>query len=231
MTSDPWKRLARLVNLLRASLATVALLLTGCAGLESTRGIPGPEYIPANVHVASSSLPPGIRRVALLPLSVTDTRADPEMVRESLQPVFQGELIKAGRFEVVTVSPSRLQEWTGRPEWLASEELPPDLLTRLGENTGCDAVLFAQITEYRAYRPVAVGFRLQLVDVTQGMVWWAADEVIDSHDPVVANSARRYHLSHAARPRKLTDPDEILTSPRRFARYAAGVLIATCPSP
>jgi hypothetical protein len=209
------------------SLAGV-LLSAGCGTIGGGPGS-GPAYQPSNVHRAAEQLPPTLKRVAMLPLAVSAPATDADMIRESLEPILHAELGKLTRFEIRLVKPESLQLWTGKPRWTTADPLPPDFFQRLRQETGCDGVLFAQVTTYRAYPPLVLGWQWQLVDVEGPNIWWAVDEVFDAGEPAVANGARRYHLAHATTPRSMTDPGAILNSPRHFGRYTANALVATCP--
>src|ERR1051326_4264848 len=125
-----------------------------------------------------------------------------------------------------------MRHFTGKPAWAANEKLPPNFLSTIKQETGCDAVLFSRLTRDHAYPPVAVGWNLKVVDAGDGQVWWAIDELFDLADPLVVNSARRYQLSHEkyyqANP-LLADSRTALISPRRLAAYSASAMFATLP--
>jgi len=188
----------------------------------------GPGHTPTNHYRQAETLPRSFKRVALLPLT-SRRLGDIESSRAALEQALHAELSKGARFEVVVISPSELRQWTGRTEWSASDPLPQDFFIRIQAGSGCDGVLFAELTEYKPYPPLAIGWRLQLLDVNGPSVWWAVDELFDASESTVANSARRYHLAHAGKPLELTDAGEILISPRRFGSYTASAVVATCP--
>jgi len=189
----------------------------------------GQGYQPRNVYRHAVELPGELRRLAVLPLTAADPGSIGEAGRESLEPILRAELGKTRIFELVLVSPEQLQKWTGRPQWTAEEPLPPDFGDRLREAFGCDGVLFSQLTVYRPYGPLAVGWNLKLVDARQPRIWWSADEVFDAGDPPVANSARRYYHRHVLEKSALAESRSILESPRRFAQYTVDALLATLP--
>ena len=110
-----------------------------------------------------SRLPREVRRVAVLPIAGENTDPDMDFGQESLQPVLVGELNKRGLFELVVVTPEQLTQWTGKSHWSAAEKLPSQLLERLRDDLGCDAVLFARLSQYKPYPPLAMGWNLQLV--------------------------------------------------------------------
>jgi hypothetical protein len=92
-----------------------------------------------------------------------------------------------------------------------------------------DAVLFSRLTQYRAYEPLAVGWRLKLFDTAEPQVLWAVDEVFDARVPEVAAAARRYAQQHPDAGPSVQDAQGVLLSPRRFGRYAASAVVETLP--
>lgn len=146
-----------------------------------------------------------------------------------MEPLLLRELGKSARFEVMPMTAAALKQATGRAAWSSSDVFPTNFFDRLRAATGCDAVLFSEVTAYKAYPPMVMGWRLRLMDVDGPTVWWAVDEVFDAADTAVANAAKRHHLGNAGKPAELTDPAEVLLSPRRFAGYAASALVETCP--
>jgi hypothetical protein len=106
------------------------------------------------------------------------------------------ELAKTKAFELVVITPQQLRQWTGRPGWTPEEKLPEKFFDRLRESAGCDGVLFCQLTLYRPYKPIAIGWNMRLVGIQGLKSWWSIDEVFDAGSPAVVNAARRYGQSH-----------------------------------
>ncbi len=167
-------------------------------------------------------MPLWFRRVALLPVASAGIEPAPDCAS-----VIEPELRKCARFEVVAVSPRQLTQWFGRGAWRADEALPAGFFKRVAAETGCDAVLFPLVTEFRAYPPLAIGWDLRLVDCADQRVWWAVDEVFDAGTPAVARSARDY--AAAGMRSGGDDGHAVLQSPRRFAQYSAAAVIGTLP--
>jgi hypothetical protein len=211
------------------ALVAGAAVVGGCGTMMDGMTTAGPVHRPRNVYRGVEKLPRDLKRVAVLPLRVEGKDHATELARPGLQRALQAELSKTGRFELVTVQPEQMRDWTGRAYWGAEEELPMEFLERLRKETECDGVLFCQLTGYRAYPPLAIGWRLRLVDVDGSRVWWAADEWFDAGDAAVANAARRHYLERAPKPLALADSHQILYSPLRFGTYTASALAATCP--
>lgn len=224
--SAGWRRVARP---LAASLGL--LWLAGCDTLvEQHKMAVGPRFVPENVYRAEEKLPITLKRVAVLPLASRQDGAEMESACESLGPILWSELSKTTRFELVPLAADRLRHWSGKVGWLTSERLPTNFFAQVRADTGCDAVLFCELTRFRPYPPLSIGWRLQLVEAENTKVHWVFDNVFDASEEGVANAARRYHVARATGPSALVDPNEILTSPRRFGGYTAHAMVATCPA-
>lgn len=212
-------------------------LFTGCANTTVAKTakwevVNGPDYEVHNVHKLAPKLPASLRRVAILPLSAEPGESDPIATRQSIEPMLQSELDRLNVFEVIRVTRDQMRQMTGKAEWSAADKLPRDFMANLKEETGCDGVLFPRLTRYRPYPPMALGWSLKLVDLSDGQVWWAADEMFDTADPRVVNSARRYQITHLKYTKAnplLEDSTVVLISPSRLAQYTAATLFATLP--
>jgi hypothetical protein len=138
-------------------------------------------------------------------------------------------LVKTKRFEVVPVTPLQLRAQTGRTAWSATDRLPADFFETLREAHGCDAVLFAELTEYRAHTPVAIGWRLKLIDARTKTTLWAGDELFDAQKPEIAAAARKFRASGNWFTREPGADWAVLHSPQRFAEYSAAQMFDTLP--
>ena len=202
----------------------------------------------ANVFASSPVLPATIKRVLVLPLA--NDESSPELVGgcQTLDSVLRAELIKTVKFEVVPASPEILRNCTGRSSWTGEELLPPNFLTSLTNVYGCDAVLFSQLTEFRSSEPLEIGWRLKLVDASNGKILWAADEIFDAANQDEAKAAQKYEKSrqphqgviydtwaflgwciHTPTRSALDDQWNILHSPRYFGEYSVQKLLKTLP--
>jgi hypothetical protein len=187
-----------------------------------------PCYHPDNTFAYLRYLPPTLRRVAVLPLVSENSRGDLPEGCEALSPVLLDELNKTKKFEVVSISAEELRSHTGRTGWAGTEILPADFFDSLQNSCGCDAVLFCQLTVFRGYAPLAVGWRFKLVDVRSRQILWAADEVFDAGQPAVLNAA--FHYQTAELHDCKNDGWALQNSPRQFGQYAAAQLLATLPA-
>ncbi len=186
----------------------------------------GPFFTPTN-HSGDASLPPTLRRVVLLPV-YGGALADGETAA-ALDAVFATELQRQNRFEVVVLDRAECRRRFGAEEFSSSAALPRDFLTKIRRDFAADAVIWIDLTAFRAYRPVAIGVRAKLATLKETRLVWTFDNVFSSDDPTVANSARHHFIdqTHASVPADLTRA--VLQSPTRFATYVASATFATLP--
>ena len=123
-----------------------------------------------------------VLRLAVLPLAnYTPLRDAPERVA----PMIAAEL---GAKPGVTVADAgAVQEALDQEPWLLLDRVPPDLVGRLGETLGVDALMVGALLTYD-YRDAAgvqvpqVSLSLRLVECTQGRVLWSAVHSRDGND-------------------------------------------------
>jgi hypothetical protein len=209
---------------------TTTLFLTGCKTCEFAAASLNAPYAPDNIFIAVPQLPDDLKRVAVLPLACGERRTDLVEGCGTLGPVLVTELIKSKKFEVVPIPSEELTRLTGRADWTGEEVLPAGFLDSLEKKYGCDAVLFCQLTEFQPYPPLAVGWRLRLVEVRGHKTLWAGDEHFDAGKPAVMAGARLYQK----REQRLLGDDTAdwlaLNSPRQFGQYSIARLLDTLPA-
>lgn len=211
-----------------AALAIVfgMLALSGCMnpGPQDPVRV-GPFFVPTN-HSGDPSLG-GVRRVLMLPVWA-DSGIPPESP-EMLDPILIAALQKENRFEVVALSRDECRRRFRAAALGSSSALPPDLLATLRREFAAEAVLFVDLTTFRAYKPLAIGLRAKLASIDGARLIWKFDTVFSSDDPLVTNAARHYFLE---RDRSVPGADftpAVLQSPSRFATYVAAAMFATLP--
>lgn len=217
-----------------ACVMLVMLAMTACRSVP-VQNLELPAYYhPANVAVASPTLPASIKRVALLPLASVKGDQSLEQGVDALGPVVDSELKKTERFEVVNVSPAHLRELTGQSSWRADETLPIDFFRALQRDTGCDAVMFCEVTRYKPYQPLAIGWKLCLAaqgvgEKTDPRKLWSVDEVLDAGDTKIAQAARTYYTQHIHNEIIASDANTVTRSPAMFGQFSLSALFATLP--
>ncbi len=208
----------------------------------------GDPAAPSGIFVSAPQLPATLKRVVVLPLACNAISGDLYNGCQMLDPVLKAGLIKTGRFEVVGITPDELRNCTGKLSWLGDEVLPSNFFSSLKNYNGCDGVMFCQLTTLRSNEPLAIGWRLKLVDATTGKTLWAADEVFDASDMDVAKDAEAFQKSqqphhnfaygtyafvawliHVPTYTALDDQWNVLHSVRYFGQYSSQKLAGTLP--
>ncbi|MCX6953343.1 MAG: hypothetical protein NTV51_14410 [Verrucomicrobia bacterium] len=214
-------------TLARLAPAVFALALVSGCGTPSIQdpARAGPFYKPSNYHGESSL--GGVRRVVVLPV-YGGTLAPQETVA-GFDPVFIAALQRQNRFEVVPLSREECQRRFRVAEFSSVAALPHDFLTALKRQTAADAVLFVDITVFRAYRPLALGLRGKLATIDGSRLVWTFDDVFSADNPAVANSARHHNLTTDRGDVPADLSPAVLQSPARFADYVASAMFATLP--
>ncbi len=216
--------------MIRTPIPCFVLLLligTGCSEQPRIRRAMAQAYQPANLHRSGPTLPDGLRRVAVLPLTPADGSSDAAAAVSTLEPIVLVELRKHGAFDVIQVSREQLRLWTGRPDWRVEEKLPADLLAKVHDKTGSEGVIFAHLSAYRPYPPIAVGWRLSLIECNTGITHWSVDEMFDAGSVEVMKAAQAYARAQMNQPSVDLDSTGVLTSPSRFGQYTAAAVIGT----
>jgi len=201
--------------------------VVGCSTIkERITPVSVPEYTPTNIYKAD--LPVEFIRVALLPMNLQGDFGQ-KAALDSIEGALQAELIKAKRFEVVTISKDELEQICGE-ESLSSQQKWPYELKKALEERQVDGVMLIELTHLRGYQPVALGLKMRLVSLQEGKTYWAVDELLDSANPMIYQGALNY--DNGMRMGKTSESKTIAfmqTSPTRFAHYAGELLFKTLP--
>lgn len=186
----------------------------------------GPFFTPANVG-GDARMPAGVRRVVLLPLA-----PGPGVPAESvaaLDPVFAAALQRVNRFEVVLLSREECRRRFRAGAVLSTDALPSKFLERLRTEFSAEAVMFVDVTGFRAFRPLELGIRAKLAEARSGHFIWTFDNLFSAAEPAVANSARHYFLTDDRHGVPADTTRAALQSPSRFAAYVAATAFTTLP--
>ena len=139
-------------------LLALCAAISGCQSAPPYASLLQRNYRPDNIFVYPPKLSLNLQRVAVLPIAAETTGSDLPEGCQALAPVLWEQLVKTKKFEVVAVAANQLRSHTGQANWTGTENLPADYLASLRREYGCDAVLFTELTAYRAYVPLAIGW-------------------------------------------------------------------------
>ncbi len=218
------------IHLPRALLATLALgALLGCSSVNSLVDPlavdPSLGYNPVNYR-GDARLPADLHRVAVLPVH-GGTVAGPESAA-ALDRVVLAALQQQQRFEVVPISRADCHRVFGATDFSSVEALPHGFLEELARRYAVDAVLFVDLTVYRPYQPIALGFRSKLAAIHDVRMVWAFDELFSAEDPRLRRTIRS-RQRHAVESSRVDPTPAVLQSPAGFGAVAAELMFRTLP--
>jgi hypothetical protein len=211
---------------LRISAALVLLALVGgCSTpIMQDPARVGPFFRPVN-HTGEASIT-GIRRVVLMPLFAGEVA--PAESALALDAVLASALQAEQRFEVVVLTREECRQLFRATELSSTSALPHDFLAVLRRQFAADAMMFVDLTVFRGYRPLGIGFRAKLASLDGGRLIWSFDNIYSTLDPTVVNGARHHFLRTASEvPADLSVG--VLHSPTQFGAYAASSMFSTLP--
>lgn len=94
-------------------------------------------------------------------------------------------------------------------------------LSALRRTLNCNAVLIGTVTEYQPYPHMTLGLRLKLVDLQDGQLLWAFEQIWDSADKTTEQRIRSYFKSQMRSGFVPLREQLVALSPLRFIRFAA----------
>lgn len=206
---------------LHALLAT-ALVVFGSAGCGLLPQ--APRQLPVNHFVSDPRDFDTVRRVMVLPF---DRSPGINVGVEGIREAFISELSKLQRFEVMPL-PDRASEHAAIHASVLRGRLSTDALVALSERYQVDGVLIASVTSYRAYPPMNLGLRVQLVSLHSGRTVWAAEGHYDANDARVIEDIEHYSHSFVAEEASMHGWEINLISPRKFTGFVTHRIVATC---
>jgi hypothetical protein len=216
-------------SLAGSALALAALAATtGCSTLSAAKAhhTQAPEFVPAN-HVGDKVLPPGIRRVVLLPISGGSIATAESTAMLDL--VAATALQEQNRFEVVPMTREDCALHFHQGDISSVSALPQNLMAVIRRDYNADAVMLVDVTVYNGYQPLAIGLRAKLATSDDAHLIWSFDNVFSADNASVAASATRYLQQREAAGLPADLAQVSLESPSRFATYAAAAMFSTLP--
>jgi hypothetical protein len=153
----------------------------GCQGKAVYTPMEGSYYLSPNADLSN------LGRVALVELD--NSSSYPEISKNATDAIYVG-LQKKQRFGL-TVIPQDEAIWRSLQSEPDSAYSPEQLL-EMRKALKCDAVLTGAVTQYEPYPHMSVGMRMRLIDLRNGRLLWAVEQVWDSEDKGVSHRIRQY---------------------------------------
>jgi len=159
----------------------LAALLPGCSAYRAPSPAADYYYLNPNKNLAA------IGRVAIVELD--NDSSYPQISTDVTEALFQA-LQKKQIFGLTVV---RQHDPSWRSLQLDSASAYGlDQILAIRETLKCDGVLIGTVTEFRPYPHMAVGLRLKLLDLRDGQLLWALEQVWDSADKTTEKRIKKY---------------------------------------
>jgi len=157
-----------------------------------------------------------IGRVAMI--NLTNNSGYPHVSSDVTDALFQA-IQKKQIFSMTIVRPND-------PEWRSLQldtnaTYTLEHLAEIRETLKCDAILIGAVEGYKPYPHLAIGLQLRLVDLDDGQIFWALEQIWDSADKTTEARIGKYFKAQM-RPDSATLRQELISvSPLKFIKFAA----------
>ena len=189
-------------------LILTAVLLSGCSTDRAFRPAENYYYINPNTNLRM------IGRVAVVELN--NDSSYPQASSDITGSLFQA-LQKKQIFGLTVVSQSD-------PAWRSLQletdsTYTLDQMQSIRKSLKCDGVLIGSITEFRAYPHMAIGLRLKLLDLKNGQLLWALEQIWDITDKDTESRIKKYYKSQKSLDTARQHEHLASISPLEFIRF------------
>jgi len=168
-----------------AILSLLAALLSGCITYYKASA-PAADYYYLNPNKSLTT----VGRVAIVELD--NNSSYPKVSIDVTEKLYQA--LQKKQIFGLTVVRQNEPSWRSLQLDLGSK-YTLDQLSAIYETLQCDAVLLGTITEFRPYPHMTIGLRLKLIDLRDGQLLWAIEQVWDCADKTTEYRIKDYFHS------------------------------------
>jgi hypothetical protein len=189
-------------------LLLLAVLFSGCRTHSASDPVSGYYYLNPNKKLTD------VGRVAIIELD--NDSSYPQISTDITGSLYQA-LQKKHVFGLTLVRQND-------PSW-RSLQLQQDStytleqIMAIREALKCDGILLGTVTEFRPYPHMAVGLRLKLLDLRDGQLMWALEQVWDSADKTTEKRIKSYFKSEKRSGFAPLHEDLAAVSPLEFIKF------------
>ena len=186
----------------------LAVILSGCRTHSASAPVSGYYYLNPNKKLTD------VGRVAIIELD--NDSSYPQISSDITGSLYQA-LQKKQVFGLTVVRQNN-------PSW-RSLQLQRDSnytleeIMAIREVLKCDGILLGTVTEFRPYPHMAVGLRLKLLDLRDGQLLWALEQVWDSADKTTEKRIKSYFKSEKRSGFAPLHEDLAAVSPLEFIKF------------
>ncbi len=166
-------------------LLLLAALLPSC-GIVYRASMPAADYYYLNPNKSLTM----IGRVAIVELD--NNSSYPKISTDVIEKLYQA--VQKKQIFGLTVVHQSDPSWRSLQLDLDSK-YTLDQLSAIRETLKCEAVLLGTITEFRPYPHMIIGLRLKLIDLRDGQLLWALEQIWDTADKTTEYRIKEYFRS------------------------------------
>ncbi|MBL7187283.1 MAG: hypothetical protein ISS70_13260 [Phycisphaerae bacterium] len=194
----------------------LAFLIPGCQSHEASK--PSADYYYLNPNKRLTT----VGRVAIVELE--NDSSYPQMSADVTGSLFRA-LQKRQVFGLTIVR-------RDDPSWRSLQldgdtTYSPDQILAMHETMKCDAILLGTITEFRPYPHMTVGLRLKLLDMRDGQLLWALEQVWDGADKAIEQRTKSYFKAQKGSGFAPLQEQLATVSPLEFIKFVSYEVAAT----
>ena len=194
----------------------LAFLISGCQSHEASKPAADYYYLNPNKRLTA------IGRVAIVELE--NDSSYPEVSTDITGSLFRA-LQKRQVFGLTIVRRDAPSWRSLQLEWDSAYSL--DQISAIRETLKCDGVLLGTITEFEPYPHMTVGLRLKLLDMRDGQLLWALEQVWDSADKAIEKRTKSYFKAEKASDFAPLHEQLATVSPLEFIKFVSYEVAAT----
>ncbi|MFA5239034.1 MAG: hypothetical protein WC476_04910 [Phycisphaerae bacterium] len=163
----------------------LTVLLSGCGFNAAYKPAANYYYLNPNKNLSA------VGRTALVELA--NDSAYPQISADVTESLFQA-LQKKQVFGLTVIRQSA-------PDWRKLQlELDSayalEQLSAMRKTLNCNAVLVGTVTGFEPYPHLTIGLRLKLIDLTDGQLLWALEQIWDTSDKTTQDRIKNYYKDH-----------------------------------
>ena len=173
----------------RVSQVTILLLLAALlpsCGIIYRASVPAADYYYLNPNKSLTM----VGRVAIVELD--NNSSYPKISTDVIEKLYQA--VQKKQIFGLTVVHQSDPSWRSLQLDLDSK-YTLDQLSAIRETLKCEAVLLGTITEFRPYPHMTIGLRLKLIDLRDGQLLWALEQIWDTADKTTEYRIKDYFRS------------------------------------
>jgi len=197
-----------------ARTAAILLALTLAAGCRIIYRPVGKE--PDYYYVNPKKNLPTVGKVVLVELDNNSTY--PQIAADVTDALFQA-LQKKQVFSITAVSQTD-------PAW-RSLRIDPDVphsfeqLAAMRDGLNCNALLAGTVTSYQPYPHLSIGLRLKLIDLADGQLLWAFEQIWDTTDKTTEKRIKEYFQTQIISGITPLHEQLVVVSSLKFVKFVA----------